>query len=113
MLPIDGIIGIDSLYIVEYETFFQFELTDIQSSYSWYSDDSSYYPDYLVEFTSNNEIAVPQGKTISEFVSVSPDPGNLLVHVYGNTISVSGNFVGKETYTVVLHKHSRISTGKR
>lgn len=102
MVPIDGIIGMDSSYIFEYETYFPFELTDIQSSYSRYSDDSTYYPDYPVEFTFNNEIAVPQGKTISEIVSVSPDPGGLQVHVYGSTISVSGNFIGKETYTVSI-----------
>jgi len=102
MVPAHGVIGMDSSYVFKYETYFPFELTDIQSSYSRYSDDTSYYPDYPVEFTFNNEIVVPQGKSIGEFVSVSPDPGGLQVHVYGNTISVSGNFIGKKSYTVTI-----------
>lgn len=102
MVPVNGVIGMDSSFSFKYETYFPFELTDIQSSYSRYSDDSSYYPDYPVEFTFNNEIVVPQGKNIGEFVSVSPDPGGLQVQVYGSTISVSGNFIGKKSYTVTI-----------
>ncbi|HOJ28451.1 MAG TPA: alpha-2-macroglobulin family protein [Spirochaetota bacterium] len=102
MVPASGVIGMDTSYTFTYTTYFPFELTDIQSSYSRYYDDSSYYPDYPVEFTFNNEIALPQGKSVSEFVTVTPDPGGLQVNMYGNTIVVSGNFTGKKTYTVTI-----------
>ncbi|MGB4269721.1 MAG: alpha-2-macroglobulin family protein [Spirochaetota bacterium] len=102
MVPENGVIGMDSSYRFKYTTYFPFELTGVQSSYSRYYDDSSYYPDYPVEFTFNNEIALPQGKSIGEFVTVSPDPGGLQVSLYGSTIAVSGNFIGKKTYTVTI-----------
>lgn len=105
MVPVGGTLGMDSSYTFKFETFSPFELTDIQSSYSRYSDDTLFYPDYPVEFTFNNDIVVPEGHSISEYVSVSPDPGGLHISVYGNTISVSGNFRGKKPYTVTISKN--------
>ncbi len=105
MTPIGGVLGMDSKFTCTYETFYPFDIMQVQSSYGRYNDDSSFYPDYPVEFTFNNPIQLKENESIASYVTVSPNPGGLQINCYGSTISISGNFIGKEKYTVTIAKN--------
>ncbi len=102
MTPIGGVLGMESKFTCKYETFNPFTLMEVQSSYGRYNDESSFYPDYPVEFTFNNPIKLKKNELIASYVTVSPNPGGVQVDCYGSTISVSGNFIGKKKYTVTI-----------
>lgn len=102
MVPVGGVLGMDSHFSFTYNTFYPLELMKVESTYG---RSGSLYPDYPVEFTFNNEIAIPEGHSVGEYVTVSPNPGGVQVSVYGDTVSISGNFIGKERYTVTIAKN--------
>ncbi|MEJ5362669.1 MAG: alpha-2-macroglobulin family protein [Spirochaetota bacterium] len=105
MVPIGGKIGMDSSYKYNYETYYPLTVMDVQSSYGRYNDDTSFYPDYPVEFVFNNPIQLAENESITKYVTVSPDPGGVQINYYGSTISVSGNFIGKKEYTITIAKN--------
>ncbi|MEW6527135.1 MAG: MG2 domain-containing protein [Spirochaetota bacterium] len=105
MTPIGGVKGMESKFTCHYETFYPFELMEVQSTYNRYGENSTFYPDYPVEFNFNNPVELKEGESIASYITVSPDPGGVQISQYGSTISISGNFIGKNKYTVTIAKN--------
>ncbi|HPK44811.1 MAG TPA: hypothetical protein PLV62_07515, partial [Spirochaetota bacterium] len=74
MVPVGGVLGMESHFSFTYNTFYPLELMKVESAYG---RSGSFYPDYPVEFTFNNEIAIPEGHSAAEYVTVSPNPGGV------------------------------------
>ncbi|MCX8124272.1 MAG: hypothetical protein N3F66_08925, partial [Spirochaetes bacterium] len=105
MTPIGGVKGMESKFTCNYETFYPFELMEVQSSYGRYNNDSSFYPDYPIEFIFNNPIKLKEDESIASYITISPNPGGVQISRFGSTISISGNFIGKKKYTVTIAKN--------